>query len=144
MYFPFESTSLFGKSTLDTAMKLNTYTVSLTERLIKLQVDFVNELVNESSESFQASSNKPGNASLLEYWQNLYQANLEKSVELGRRYTAELSKAQSEIAQLVGELTSTFNKDAFKNLEEFTKTAIEESEKAARVVEHPSKSKRVA
>jgi hypothetical protein len=140
----FEPAALFGKSGADSAMKLSSSTIGYAERLIKIQVDTINEMVNDNNENLKAIFSKPGNAGVFEYWQATYQANIEKTMEFGRRYAAEIAKIQTEMAQLMGEVATSVNQSAFKNLEDFTKSAMEESEKAARIVEHPAKSKRTS
>src|SRR5262245_34813712 len=130
MFPMFDPATVIGRSGADSAMKLGSCTMGSFERLMRLQVDAVNEMVNENNENLKLIFSKPGPTGLLEYWQSTYQANLERTMELGRRYATEMTKIQSEMTQLMGELATTVNQGAFKNFEEFTKNAIEETEKA--------------
>jgi hypothetical protein len=145
MLSPFEPLTSITKANLDAALKIASRTAECAERLVRLQVDASNEIVSASDENFRAFLSKPATAtSLMSSWPSVYQNNLQKVLEVGRRYIAEVSKTQTEVTQLIGEQVTAINQNAIKNLEDLTKTAMEESEKALRAVEQPGKEKRAA
>ena len=144
MSSPFESLSSIAKANLDAALKFASRAAEYTERLIKLQVQATTEMVNGNNENVQALLSKPDTVASLASWQSTYQANWEKALDSTRRYLAEVSKTQTEVAQLIGEQVTATNRNAVKNLEDFAKSAMEESEEALKAVEQPVKEKRVA
>ena len=144
MSSPFDPLASIGKAQLDAALKFASRTAECTERLIKLQVEAATEMVNGNNENVQALLSKPGTVTSYASWQSACQASWEKTLENTRRYLAEVSKTQTEVVQLIGEQVTATNRNAIKNFEDLTKSAMEESQKALKAVEQPTKEKRAA
>lgn len=140
----FEHLSVIGKTNLDAAQKFASVCAELTERLIKLQMKATTEILSSNNEQLQTLWSKPATAASAAYWQSLYQTNAEKAQEITRRYFAEVSKIQGEMARLMEEQTMAMNKKAMKNFEDLAKGAMEESKKVVKATEHPGKKKRAA
>lgn len=144
MLSQFEHLSRIGKTNLNAAQKFASVSAELTERLIKAQMEAVTKILNSNNEHLQALWSKPATTASAAYWQNLYQTNTEKAQEITRRYVAEVSTIQEEMARLMEEQIIAMNKRAVKDYEDLAKCAMEESKKVVKAAESPGKAKRSA
>ena len=128
----FEQLTAIGKTNLDAALKFAADTAQMTERLVKSQVDASTELLNSNNEQLQMMGSKPGSAASFAYWQSAYQANSGKVLEITRRYFAEVTKIQVEMAYLTKQQVTTTQKNAIKNFEDLAKAATEEADRVVK------------
>jgi hypothetical protein len=128
----FEQLTAIGKTNLDAALQFASETAQLTERLVKSQADATTEWLNSNNEQLQMMGNKPGSAASFAYWQSAYQNSSGKVLEITRRYCAEVTKIQAEMAQLTKEQVTATHKNAVKNFGDLAKAAAEEAEKAVK------------
>lgn len=124
-----EQLTTIGKTNLDAALKFASETAQLTERLVKSQADAATELLNSNNAQLQMMGSKPGSAASFAYWQSTYQTNSEKVLEVTRRYFAEVTKIQAEMAHLTKEQVTASHKNAIRNFEKLARTATEDAEK---------------
>ena len=144
MLTPFEPLTSLGKTNLDAAVQFASHVAECTERLIKLQVEASQEMVHANDENLQSLLSKPVTFASLASWQSANQGTMQKALDIARRYVAEVSKTQTEATQLIGEQVTAMSKNAVKNLEDFAKSAMEESEKTVKAVQQPATEKRAA
>lgn len=137
-----EQLTAIGKTNLDAALKFASETAQMTERLVKSQVDAATELLNSNNAQLQMMGSKPGNAASFAYWQSAYQTNSEKVLEITRRYFAEVTKIQSEIAHLTKKQVTATHENAIKNFENLAKAATEEAEKVVKATGNDAREKR--
>jgi phasin protein len=137
----FEQLTSIGKTNLDATLKFASDTAQMTERLARCQVDAATEMLNSNNEQLQMMGSKPGSAASFAYWQSAYQANSEKVLESTRRYFAEVTKIQAEMAHLTKEQVTAMHKNAIKNFEDLAKAATEKTEKAVKATENRAKAK---
>ena len=128
----FEQLAAIGKNNLDAALKFASDTAQMTERLVKSQVDAANELLNNNNEQLQMLGSKPWSAVSFTSWQSAYQTNSEKVLEITRRYFADVTKIQAEIARLTMEQVAAAHKNTIKNFGDFAKAADDEAETITR------------
>jgi hypothetical protein len=139
----FEQLTAIGKTNLDAALKFASDTAQLTERLVRSQADAATELLNGNNAQLQMMGNKPGNAASFAYWQSSYQTNSEKVLEITRRYFAEVTKIQAEMAHLAKEQVTATHKSAIRHFGDLAKTATEEAEKIIKTTGNGAREKRV-
>lgn len=75
-------------------------------------------------------------------WQSAYQTNSEKVLEITRRYFAEVTKIQTEMAHLTREQVVATHKNAVRNFGDLAKATVEETAKAVKATENRIKEKR--
>ena len=138
----FEHLTAIGKTNLDAALKFASETAQMTERLLKSQVDAATELLNSNNEQLQMMGIKPEGAASFAYWQGAYQTNSEKVLEITRRYFAEVTKIQAEMAHLTKAQVTAMHKNAIKNFEDLAKAATEEAEKVVKATGNGAREKR--
>jgi len=138
----FEQLSSIGKTNLEVAQKFASNSSTLTERLIKAQVDASTQLVDRYNEQIKMLCSKPANAASAAYWQGVYQDNAEKAQEIIRHYFSVITEIQTEMARQMATQVTAINKDAAKNFGDLAKAALEESKKATQEVQTPGKRKR--
>lgn len=139
----FEQLTAIGKTNLDAALKFASDTARLTERLVRSQADAATELLNSNNAQLQMMGSKPGNAASFAYWQSAYQTNSEKVLEITRRYFAEVTKIQTEMAHLAKEQVTATHKSAIRHFGDLAKTAAEETEKIIKTTGNGAREKRV-
>lgn len=137
-----EQLTAIGKTNLDAALKFASDTAQMTERLVKSQVDAATELLNSNNAQLQLMGSKPGSAASFAYWQSAYQTNSEKVLEVTRRYFAEVTKIQAEMAQLTKAQVTATHKNAIKNFEDLARAATDEAEKVIKTTGNGARDKR--
>lgn len=108
----------------------------MTKRLVKSQTDAAAELLNSNNEQLQMMGSEPGSAASFVDWQSAYQTHSEKVLEITRRYFAEVTRTQAEIAHLTSEQVTATHKNAVRNLGVLAKAIAEEAERAVKATEN--------
>ena len=121
------------QATLQTAIHIATIMAEANERLFKLQSEAARVAFAENSKPLKALLNTAttrDSGALLAEWTALYQANMQRVMDVTRNSFEIVPQTQAEIAKLLGEPFASANKETQRYLDQFTK-AISDGRDAA-------------
>jgi phasin family protein len=113
-----------GQSNVDAAIQIANIISEATERLFKLQTEGASAALAENSKALRALLNVTDSGALLAEWPSLYQAKVQRALEVTRSWLEIVQQTQAEITQLMGK---RYSMETQPNLEQFTKAISEGS-----------------
>ena len=116
-----------GRANVDAAIQIANIISKATGRLFKLQTEAASVALAENSKALKALMNAPYSTALLTEWPSLYQANVQRDLDVTRSWFEIVPQAQAEIAQLMGQRFAAYSKGTQPNLDQFTKAINEAS-----------------
>ena len=116
-----------GRANVDAAIQIAKIISEATERLFKLQAEAASVALAENSKALTALVNTPHSTPLLTELPSLYQANVQRALDVTRSWLEIVPQTQAEIAQLMGERFAAYSKGTQPNLDQFTRAINEGS-----------------
>jgi hypothetical protein len=123
-YSPAQKTDDGRHANLETALRIATVIAEANERLFKVQTEAANVAFAENSKHLKAllnTANTKDSGTLLAEWTNLYQASMQRGLDVTRSCFEIVPQTRAEIAKLVGEPFTSANKETQQYLDQFTK-----------------------
>jgi phasin family protein len=130
---PTQTTVDGQQANLQTALRIATVMADANERLFNLQSEAARVAFAENSKHLKGllnTVNTKDSGALLAEWTGLYQANMQRVMDVTRSCFEIVPQTQAEIANLLGEPFASANKETQRYLDQFTK-AISDGRDAA-------------
>lgn len=109
------------QATMDTALRIAAIMTEANERLFRLHGEAANAAFAGNSKHIKALLNTTEAPAALMQWPSLYQENAERMIDVTRSWFEIVSQTQAELAKLLGEPFASYNVEAQKYLDQFTK-----------------------
>ena len=129
---PTQNTPDTRQVNFETALRIATIMAEANERLFKLQSEAANAAFTENAKHLKALLNTKDSSAIVVEWAGRYQANMRRILEVTRTCFEIVPQTQAEMAKLVGEPFTPYNKETQQYLDQFT-TAITDGRDAAEV-----------
>lgn len=120
----------------DMALRIATIMAEANERLFKLQSEAVAAAFEEHTKQLKALQTNKGSGPLLAEWAGRYQANVRRILEVTRASFEIVPHTQAEMANLVGEPFTPYNKQMQEYIDHFAAAITDGRDAAAVAVEN--------
>jgi phasin family protein len=120
-----------AQANFETALRIGTVIVEASQRLFKLQSEAANAAFAENSKHLMSSLSTEDSGALFGQWAGVYEANVQRMLDVTRSCFEIMPQAQAEIANLMGGPFASANKETQEYLDQFTKAISDAREAAA-------------